>query len=79
MLLGELNELKLMVTKELIFFKAGPEFLAKEGHLMVVCKPIYSLRGSRKAWHDLLYDNLTEMGFKPTEADLDIWIQDAGC
>jgi hypothetical protein len=47
MLLGELNLLNLMVgdvtsaylmamTKELIFFKAGPEFMEKEGHLMII-------------------------------------------
>lgn len=89
MLLGELNDLKLMVgditsayllalTKELIFFKAGPEFLDKAGHLMVVHKAIYGLRGSGKAWHDLLYDTLNDMGFKPTKADPDIWIRDAG-
>jgi hypothetical protein len=89
MLLGELNKLSLMVgditsaylmalTKELIFFKAGPEFGPKAGHLMVVRKAIYGLRGSGKAWHDLLHDTMLEMGFKPTKADLDIWIRDAG-
>jgi hypothetical protein len=60
LLLGELNLLKVMVsditsaylmalTKELIFFKAGPEFGAKAGHLMVVRKAIYGLRSSGKS------------------------------
>jgi uncharacterized membrane protein len=51
-LLGELNNLKIMIgditsaylmayTKEKIFFKAGPEFGAKTGHLMVVSKALY--------------------------------------
>lgn len=89
MLLGELNGLKLMVgditsaylmamTKELIFFKAGPEFMEKEGHLMVVRKSLYGLRTSGKSWHALLFDTLTDMGFTPSRADPDIWIRDAG-
>jgi hypothetical protein len=47
LLLGELNGLKMMVgdvtsaylmalTKELIFFKAGPEFGLRAGHLMII-------------------------------------------
>jgi hypothetical protein len=52
LLLGELNGLNIMIgeisssylmamTKELIFFKAGPEFGPKAGHLMVVSKALY--------------------------------------
>jgi Reverse transcriptase (RNA-dependent DNA polymerase) len=85
MLLGELNALKIKVgdvtsaylmalTKELIFFKAGPELGAKAGHLMVVRKALYGLRSSGKSWHDLLYDTLMDMGFKPSKADPDIWM-----
>jgi hypothetical protein len=51
LLLGELNRLKMMVgdvtsaylmalTKELIFFKAGPEFGLRVGHLMIIKKSI---------------------------------------
>jgi Reverse transcriptase (RNA-dependent DNA polymerase) len=89
MLLGELNALKLKVgdvtsaylmalTKELIFFKAGPEFGAKAGHLMVVLKALYGLQSSGKSWHDLLFDTLLDMGFKPSKANPDIWMQDNG-
>jgi hypothetical protein len=89
MLLGELNGLKLMVgditsaylmalTQELIFFKAGPEFMEKAGHLMVVRKSLYGLRTSGKAWHDLLFDTLSDMGFKPSLADPDIWMRSNG-
>jgi Reverse transcriptase (RNA-dependent DNA polymerase) len=89
MLIGELNSLKLMVgdvtsaylmamTKELIFFKAGPEFMEKEGHLMIVKKSLYGLRTSSKSWHDLLFDTLSDTGFRPSFADPDIWMRDAG-
>lgn len=64
MLFGKLNGLKLMVgdstsaylmalTKELIFFKAGPEFMEKEGHLIILRKSLHGLRTSSKSWHDL--------------------------
>jgi Reverse transcriptase (RNA-dependent DNA polymerase) len=81
MLLGELNSLKLMdvtsaylmaMTKELIFFKAGPEFMEKEGHLMIIRKSLYGLCTSGKSWHDLLFDTLSDMGFKPSYANQDI-------
>jgi Reverse transcriptase (RNA-dependent DNA polymerase) len=89
LLLGELNQLKMMVgdvtsaylmalTKELIFFKAGPEFGPRAGHLMIVRKSLYGLCTSGKSWHDLLFDTLKDMGFKPTLADPDIWMRDAG-
>jgi Reverse transcriptase (RNA-dependent DNA polymerase) len=89
MLLGELNGLKVMIgditsaylmakTNELIFFKAGPEFGEKAGHLMVVSKALYGLRSSGKSWHDLLFDTLKGLGFTPSKADPDIWLKDNG-
>jgi Reverse transcriptase (RNA-dependent DNA polymerase) len=89
LLLGELNGLKMMVgdvtsaylmalTKELIFFKAGPEFGPRAGHLMIIKKSLYGLRTSGKSWHDLLFDTLMDMGFSPSKADPDIWMRDAG-
>jgi Reverse transcriptase (RNA-dependent DNA polymerase) len=66
------------VTKELIFFKAGPEFMEKEGHLMIIRKLLYGLRTSGKSWHDLLFDTLRDMGFKPSYANQDIWMRDVG-
>jgi hypothetical protein len=88
-LLGKLNGLKLMfgdttsayimaLTQEIIFFKARPEFMEKAGHLMIVQKSLYRLRTSGKAWHDLLFDTLTAMSFKPSFADPDIWMRSNG-
>jgi Reverse transcriptase (RNA-dependent DNA polymerase) len=89
LLIGELNRLKMMardvtsaylmaLTKELIFFKAGTEFGERAGHLMVVRKSLYGLHTSGKSWRDLLFDTLKDMGFTPSLADPDIWMQDAG-
>jgi hypothetical protein len=85
MLLGELNQLKMMVgdatsaylmalTKELIFFKASPILGTRAGHLMIVQKSLHGLCTSGKSWHDLLFDTLVDMGLKPMLADPDIWM-----
>lgn len=87
-LLGELNRLRLMVgdvtssylkalTKELIFFKAAPEFMERAGHLMIIQKSLYGLRTSGKLWHDLLFDTLSDMGLKLSHANPDIWMRGA--
>jgi Reverse transcriptase (RNA-dependent DNA polymerase) len=89
MLLRELNGLNVMIgditsaylmakTNELIFFKAGPEFGAKAGHLMVVSKALYGLWSSGKLLHDLLFDTIKGLGFTPSKADPDIWLKDNG-
>ena len=89
LLIGELNGLKPMVgdignayleayTKEKVCFIAGPEFGPLEGHLMIISKALYGLRSSGARFHDKLHDTLTDMGFRPSYADPDLWIRDAG-
>lgn len=89
LLLGELNGLKIMTadivsaylmayTNEKIFFIAGPEFGELEGHIMTLNKAVYGLRTSGKRYHDLIYDTMKELGFKPSLADPDIYMRDAG-
>ena len=74
-------------TKEKICFIAGPEF--KElvghpetkklaGHTMVMSKALYGLKSSGARFHTKFADTLREFGFKPTYADPDVWIRDAG-
>jgi Reverse transcriptase (RNA-dependent DNA polymerase) len=79
MMVGDVTSAYLMaLTKELIFFKAGPEFGPRAGHLMIFKKLLYGLQTSGKSWHDLLFDTLKDMGFSPSKADPDIWMRDAG-
>ena len=40
--------------------------------------PCDGLKSSGRRWHDRLHDALKRMGFEPTKAEEDIWIQDAG-
>ena len=89
LLIGELNGLKPMVgdignayleayTQEKVCFYAGPEFGPLQGHLLVISKALYGLRSSGARFHDKLYDTLTDMGFRPSYADPDLWLRDAG-
>ena len=62
-------------TKEKLFIKAGPEFGDQEGHILLVEKALYGLRTSGVRWHERLADCLRGMGFFPSKAEPDIWMQ----
>ena len=87
--IAELNDLELWgtdvgnaylesYTKEKVCFIAGPEFGELEGHTMQMIKAQYGLKSSGKCWHDRLFDVLSDMGFKPSKAESDIWMRDCG-
>ena len=88
-LIAELNDLKLMAadvgnayleakTSEKVCFIAGPEFGDLAGHTFVIFKALYGLRSSGSRYHEKFADTLTGLGFKPSYADPDVWIRDAG-
>ena len=64
------------LTKEKLFFKAGPEFRNLEGHTLLVHKALYGLHTSGVHWHERLADCLQGMGFMPCKVDPDIWTRD---
>jgi hypothetical protein len=66
------------VTKEKVYFIAGPEFASREGHVMIIYKAHYGLRSSGLRWHEKLADILRVMGFFPSLAEEDIWMRDKG-
>ena len=65
-------------TKEKVCFIAGPEFGALAGHTFVIHKALYGLRSSGARFHEKFADTLSELGFRLTYADPDVWIRDAG-
>ena len=65
-------------TKEKVYIIAGPEFGELEGHTLIIFKALYGLKSSGVRWHEKFADTLRSMGFKPTRAEDDIWIRDAG-
>ena len=89
LLIGEMNGLRPMVgdignayleayTQEKVCFYAGPEFGPLEGHFMILSKDLYGLHSSGARFHDKLYDTLVDMNFRPSHADPDLWLRDAG-
>jgi len=65
-------------TKEKVAFVAGKEFGPLAGHTLLISKALYGLRSSGARFHDKFADTLTDMGFKPSLCDPDVWYRDAG-
>ena len=87
--LAELNGLELMAadvgnayleahTKEKVFFIAGQEFGALTDQTFVIHKALYGFHSSGARFHEKFADALSELGYRPTYADPDVWIRDAG-
>jgi hypothetical protein len=86
---AELNNLDIMVgdissayleanTKEKVCFTAGPEFGILQGHTFIIVKALYGLRTSGASWHQRFADTLRDLGYKPCQADDDVWMKDCG-
>ena len=65
-------------TKEKVCFIAGKGFGSLEGHTLIIIKALHGLQSSGARFHEQLADVLRNEGFKPTLADADLWIRDAG-
>ena len=85
MFLAELNGLQLWgadvgnvylqaLTKKL-YIVARPEFEELQGHVLNMHKALYGTRSGGACWHDKCFEILHQMDFKPSKADLDIWIK----
>ena len=65
-------------TDEKLCIVADPEFGDLQGHLLLINKTFYGTRSAGPRWHDRLFrlfDVLSDMGFKPSKADPDIWMR----
>ena len=65
-------------TAERVYIIGGPEFGELEGHVLLIVKALYGLRSSGLCWHERFADSLCDMGFKPSTAEDDIWMQHNG-
>jgi hypothetical protein len=61
--------------REKIWTVAGLEFGSNAGCVMIIVKALYGLKSSGAAWRALLAQTLTELGYKSTRADPDVWIR----
>ena len=62
-------------TSEKVCIKAGPEFGALAGHLLIIDKALYGLCLSGKAFNHLLTDVLRSIGFEPSKAESSIYMR----
>ena len=84
--ISELNNLELWATDignaylealmtEKIYIVAGQDFGELEGHMLIIYKALYGLRSSGLRWSQRLSECLNGMGFTPSKAEPDIWMQ----
>eukprot|EP00957_Ditylum_brightwellii_P088345 6729429-Ditylum_brightwellii.AAC.1 len=56
----------------------GPEFGDWSGKTALICNALYGLIGSCAQFHRHLCAELSKLGFRPSKADPDLWMRDAG-
>jgi hypothetical protein len=62
-------------TTEKVCIKAGPEFGELQGNLLIIDKALYGLRLSGKAFNQLLFECLRDLGFYPSKAESSIFMR----
>ena len=62
-------------TNEKVYSRAGPEFGAMEGEILIIRKALYGLITSCERFHSHLSDTLGAMDFRPNRYDRDVWIR----
>jgi hypothetical protein len=86
--IAALNDLKVMACDiqnayltaychEKIWTRAGAEFGSKAGARFLVKKAFYGLKSAGAAFRALLAETLYDLGYVPTKADPDVWLQPA--
>ena len=63
--------------REKIFTKAGPEFGSLKGKYLIITRALYGLKSSGAAFRALLAETLSDLGYKPSYADQDVWMRPA--
>ena len=66
------------LTREKIYFIAGPEFGELEGTIMIVVKALYGLKTLGARYREHFADYLLNDGWFQSKAHPDIWMRDKG-
>jgi hypothetical protein len=85
--LAELNKLQLWgadvgnayleaTTKKKVYINGGPEFGSLERHSLMIDCALCGLRSSGICWNQRFSDVIRMMGFTPSAAEADIWMQE---
>ena len=62
---------------EKMWTTSGPEFVSEAGKKMPAVQVLYGLKSSGAAFRDFLAETLYDLGYKSSEADLDVWLSTA--
>ena len=60
---------------EKVWTRLGPEFGDREGTLAIICKALYGLRSSSRAFRAHFAEYLRSFGFRATRYDRDVWMR----
>jgi len=63
--------------REKLWTVAGPEFGSDKGSVMIIARALYGLNSSGVAWRSTLAQTMETLGYRPTQADPDVWIKNA--
>ena len=84
--LSELNDLEMWstdignayleaYTSKKLYIVASLVFGELQGHILIISKALYRLMTNGLRWHQQFSDCLHDMGFTPSKAEPDIWMQ----
>ena len=87
MFLAKLNNMKVWAAdignayleataKEKLYIVAGPELEELQGHILVIHKALYGLKGSGLRWSQRIHDIMLELNFRPCKADHCVWLRE---
>ena len=63
--------------REKLWTVAGAEFGSEKGAVMIISRALYGLKSSGAAWRSTLAQTMELLGYKPTQADPDVWLKRA--
>ena len=63
--------------RERVWVVAGPEFGSEAGNNMLARKALYGSKSSGAAFRTFLAETMDTMGYRPSYADLDLWLRPA--
>ena len=61
--------------REKLWTVAGPEFGSDKGSVMIIARTLYGLMSSGAAWRSTLAQTMEMLGYRPTQADPNVWIK----
>jgi Reverse transcriptase (RNA-dependent DNA polymerase) len=61
--------------REKVYTIAGKEFGNDEGKIMLITRALYGLKSSGRAWREMFAGTMSDIGFKNSEGDRDVWLR----